>query len=147
MLIQIALGSALLITSILIAGVSFWLLECGLRRMRGWLTRAPHRPKLILVLCLAALWILAQMTAAVWLWALTMLALGIFDTLELSVYFALVAFTTLGFGDVLLPMEWRLLSGMAAVNGLLNIGLVTAGMVEMLRQLRLQQITVVEDNT
>lgn len=87
------------------------------------------------------------MTVAVWMWALTMLALGIFDTLELAVYFALVAFTTLGFGDVLLPMEWRLLSGMAALNGLLNIGLVTAGMVETLRQLRLQQIAMLESDT
>jgi hypothetical protein len=147
MFVQIALGSALLLFSILMAGISFWLMECGLSRMRPWLTRAPHRPKLVFVLCVAAFWILAQMTVAVWMWALTMLALGIFDTLELAVYFALVAFTTLGFGDVLLPMEWRLLSGMAALNGLLNIGLVTAGMVETLRQLRLQQIAMLESDT
>lgn len=147
MFIQIALGSALLVLSILIAGVSFWVLEWRLTRMHGWLTRAPHRPKLILVLCVAALWILAQMTVAVWLWALAMLALGIFETLELSVYFALVTFTTLGFGDVLLPLEWRLLGGMAAVNGLMNIGLVTAGMVETLRQLRVQQLAMRQGDT
>ena len=86
--------------SIMIAGISFWLMEFWLVKYRPWLTRAPHRPKLILVLCIAAVWIMAQMTAGVWAWALTMLALGIFDTLELSVYFSLVAFTTLGFGDV-----------------------------------------------
>ncbi|WP_342078090.1 ion channel [Yoonia sp. SS1-5] len=147
MFVQIALGSVLLMASILIAGVSFWLMEARIARMRPWLTRAPHRPKLILVLCGAALWILAQMTAAVWLWAFAMLALDIFETLELSVYFALVAFTTLGFGDVLLPVEWRLLGGMAALNGLLNIGLVTAAMVEMLRQLRLQQIAMQDADT
>ena len=83
---------------------------------------------------------MAQMTAGVWAWALTMMALGVFDTLELSVYFSLVAFTTLGFGDVLLPVEWRLLGGMAAANGLLNIGLVTALLVEALRQVRLRQL-------
>lgn len=84
---------------------------------------------------------------AVWAWALMMLALGIFQTLELSVYFALVAFTTLGFGDILLPIEWRLLGGMAALNGLLNIGLVTAAMIETLRQLRLQQMAIMEEET
>ena len=147
MFVQLALGSALLVVSVMIAGISFWVLEWRLTLLRGWLTRAPHRPKLVLVLCVAALWVLAQMTVAIWMWALTMLALGIFDTLELAVYFALVAFTTLGFGDVLLPVEWRLLAGMAAANGLLNIGLVTAGMVETLRQLRIQQMAIQSSDT
>lgn len=147
MFVQIALGTALMLLSILIAGVSYWLMETWLMRLRPWLTKAPHRPKLILVLGVAAVWIMAQMTAGVWLWALTMMALGVFDTLELSVYFALVAFTTLGFGDVLLPMEWRLLGGMAAANGLLNIGLVTALLVEALRQVRLQQLEMTKADT
>ena len=140
MFVQIALGTVLMLLSILIAGISFWLMEYWLVKYSPWLTRAPHRPKLILVLCIAAVWIMAQMTAGVWAWALTMMALGVFDTLELSVYFSLVAFTTLGFGDVLLPVEWRLLGGMAAANGLLNIGLVTALLVEALRQVRLRQL-------
>lgn len=147
MFIQIALGTVLMLLSILIAGVSYWLMEHWLMRLRPWLTRAPHRPKLILVLSVSAVWIMAQMTAGVWLWALTMMALGVFDTLELAVYFALVAFTTLGFGDVLLPIEWRLLGGMAAANGLLNIGLVTALLVEALRQVRLQQLAMPESDT
>lgn len=147
MFVQLAIGSALLVASVMIAGISFWLLEWRLTTLGGWLTQAPHRPKLMLVLCVAALWVLAQMTVAIWIWALTMLALGIFDSLELSVYFALVAFTTLGLGDVLLPVEWRLLAGMAAANGLLNIGLVTAAMVETLRQLRIQQLAMQSSDT
>lgn len=147
MFIQLALGTALMLLSIIIAGVSFWLMEIWLMRYRPWLTRAPHRPKLIFVLCVAAIWITVQMTAGVWVWALTMLGLGVFETMELSVYFALVAFTTLGFGDVLLPVEWRLLGGMAAANGLLNIGLVTALLVEALRQVRLQQLEMLKGET
>ena len=147
MFIQLALGTALLLFSILIAGVSYWLMEIGLLRLHPWLTRAPHRPKLIFVLCLAAVWIMFQMTIGVWVWALTLMGLGVFDALEPAVYFALVAFTTLGFGDVLLPIEWRLLGGMAAANGLLNIGLVTALLVEALRQIRLQQIERMRQDT
>ena len=147
MFVQIALGSILLVTSVLTAGISFWVLEWRLTRLRPWLTKAPHQPKLMLVLCATALWVLVQMTVAVWMWAFTFVALGIFETVEAAVYFALVAFTTLGFGDILLPVEWRLLGGMAALNGLLNIGLVTAAMVETLRQLRLQQIAVQDRDT
>ncbi|WP_341368136.1 ion channel [Yoonia sp. BS5-3] len=147
MFIQIAIGTGLLLASIVIAGVSLWWLEVAFVRARPWLARPPHRPKLIVVLCAVALWIIMQMTIAVWLWALTMRGLGLFETMEASVYFALVAFTTLGFGDVLLPQEWRLLSGMASVNGLLNIGLVTALLVEALRQVRLHQIASAEEDT
>lgn len=140
MLIQIALGSVLVLTSILIAGVSYWGMEEVLRRLHPWLARRPHQPKLVLVLSLTAVWVLAQMTLGVWIWALALRALGIFGTLEESVYFALVAFTTLGFGDVLLPLEWRLLAGMAATNGLLNIGLTTALMLDSLRSIRAGQV-------
>lgn len=147
MVIQLALGTVLMLLSILIAGASFWMMEVWLIRFRPWLTRAPHRPKLILVLCIAAVWIMVQMTAGVWLWALAMLGLGVFDAIEPAVYFSLVAFTTLGFGDVLLPVEWRLLGGLAAANGLLNIGLVTALLVEALRQVRLQQLEQLKGDT
>ncbi len=140
MIIQIALGAGLLLASILIAGVSFWAMEVAILRFRPWLMRAPHAPKLLAVLLIAAIWILVQLTVGVWLWALTFFTLDIFVTLEEAVYFALVVFTTLGFGDILLPVEWRLLGGMASLNGLLNIGLVTAVLVETVRQIKLHQM-------
>jgi hypothetical protein len=81
-----------------------------------------------------------MVTAGVWMWAFTLRALGVFITMEASVYFSLVAYTTLGFGDILLPQDWRLLAGMAAANGLLNMGLLTAMLVEILRHVRMGQI-------
>lgn len=143
MLVQIALGSVLMLLSIVIAGVSFWVMEVALLRFGPWLARRPHRPKLPLILMIAAVWIMAQLTVGVWIWALTLWALDIFQTIELSVYFSLVAFTTLGFGDVLLPQDWRLLAGMAAANGLLNMGMLTAILVEGVRQVRDVQLASV----
>ncbi|PRY74786.1 ion channel [Yoonia maritima] len=140
MFIQLALGTALLLVSIFVAGLSFWVMEVMTMRLHPWLTREPHRPKLMLVLCIAAIWVMVQMTIGVWIWAFALRGLGVFNAMEPAVYFSLVAFTTLGFGDILLPMEWRLLGGLAAANGLLNIGMVTALLVEALRQVRLQQL-------
>ncbi len=140
MFVQIAMGAGLLLVSILIAGISFWAMEVAILRFRPWLARAPHHPKLLVVLLTAAIWILVQLTVGVWLWALMFLVLDIFATLEEAVYFALVVFTTLGFGDILLPQDWRLLGGMASLNGLLNIGLVTAVLVETMRQIKLHQM-------
>ncbi|MFZ1726614.1 MAG: ion channel [Albidovulum sp.] len=142
MFIQIALGTLLMLLSILVSGLAFWTLEVLLSRSRPWLLREPHRPKLALVLSITVVWVLGTVTAGVWIWALALWALGIFVTMEASVYFSLVAFTTLGFGDILLPQDWRLLGGMAAANGLLSMGLMTAMMVEALRHVRLGQIEV-----
>lgn len=140
MFIQIALGTFLMLLSVVIAGAAFWALEVLLARTRPWLTREPHRPKLMLVMSVTVVWVLGMVTAGVWLWALTLWLLGIFITMEASVYFSLTAFTTLGFGDLLLPQQWRLLGGMAAANGLLNMGLLTAMLVEVLRHVRVGQL-------
>ena len=140
MLIQIAIGTGLLLTNIVIAAVAAMLLEEILSRLHGWLLREPHRPKLVLLLAGVSLWVLGVVTAGVWVWGLTYYKLGIFPTLEGAIYFSLVSYTTLGFGDVLLPMDWRLLSGMEAANGFLNFGLLTAMLLEGLRQVRRGQI-------
>uniref|UniRef100_UPI0035B0086A ion channel n=1 Tax=Paracoccus sp. TaxID=267 RepID=UPI0035B0086A len=72
-------------------------------------------------------------------WASTFYHLQAFPTLEEAVYFTLVSFTTLGYGDVLLPQELRILGGMVAVNGMLNIGVLTALLIETIRSLRSKQ--------
>lgn len=140
MFIQIAIGTGLLLTSILIAAISAWVMELAFQRGHHWLMREPHRPKLMALIAGVSLWVLGVITAGIWIWAGAFYALGVFPTLEEAVYFAMVTYTTLGFGDVLLPMEWRLLAGMTAANGLLNFGLLTALLVEALRHVRLGQV-------
>ena len=49
------------------------------------------------------------------------------DTFEKAAYFSVVTFTTLGYGDItLIEHEWRLLSGIEALNGILLVGWTTA---------------------
>jgi hypothetical protein len=43
-----------------------------------------------------------------------------------AVYFSLVSFTTLGYGDVTLAPEWQMLGPMEAMAGITVIGLTTA---------------------
>jgi len=85
------------------------------------------------------LWALLTITAGVWLWATTFLRLGAFTTLEESLYFSLVSFTTLGYGDVLLPKDLRILGALAGVNGMLSIGVLTAMIIDTIRVLRQMQ--------
>ena len=139
MLVQIAIGTGLLLTNILISAVAAMLLEVVFQRGHRWMLREPHLPKMVLLFAGVSLWVLGVITAGVWVWAEAFLAMGVFATLEESLYFALVVYTTLGLGDVLLPQDWRLLAGMAAANGFLNFGLLTALLIEALRQVRLGQ--------
>ncbi|OYW61834.1 MAG: metal transporter [Rhodobacterales bacterium 17-64-5] len=140
MLTQIALGSGLLLVNVLVMAMAAFFLEVAFRRAHPWLVAPPQRPKLLLMLVAVCLWVLAVVTTGVWIWALAFNMLGAFATLEASVYFAMVAFTTLGLGDIVAPQEWRILSVMAAVNGFLSFGLLTALLVEALRQVRLAQL-------
>ena len=137
---QLLIGTGLIVLTIVIAALGFWIAE-GLVTVCGrWLVRRPHAPKLALVLIAAVVTVLAVLTASVWVWALAFVFLDVFDAIEPATYFSLVAFTTLGFGDILLPLEWRILGGLAAANGLLNMGLFTAMLVEILRRVRSEQV-------
>ena len=100
---------------------------------------------MMVVLSGAAIAVILLFTLGVWVWALTFHLLGIFDAFEVSLYFALVTYTTLGFGDVLLPVEWRLLAGLASANGLLSMGMYTAILVEVVRQVRILQAEAMRD--
>ena len=136
MLSQIALGSVLMTGTILVAGLTVWVLEVIIEKHEAWFVREPQRVKMMLAVMGMSLWSLATITGGVWLWATTFYHLQAFPTLEESVYFTLVSFTTLGYGDVLLPKEIRILGGLVAVNGMLNIGVLTAVMIDSIRVLR-----------
>jgi len=85
-----------------------------------------------IVICVLV--VMAVQTVNVWVWGLTFYFVGVFDALEPSLYFSLVSFSTLGFGDIILDEKWRLLSGLTAANGLLSFGWSTAYLVELVRR-------------
>lgn len=140
MLVQIAVGTLLLVVNVVIASIGALALELAFQRGHSWLLREPHSLKLVFAIAGVSLWVLGVITAGVWVWALVYYSIGIFPNLEQSVYFSLVMFTTLGLGDVILPLNWRLLAGMEAANGFLTFGLLTALLGEALRQVRLRQV-------
>ena len=134
MFIQLFIGSVMMLLTVVIAAFSAWGMEWAFARSHFWLLREPHRPKLMLVVVIAAFWALAMVTVGVWIWALCFWALGIFVTMEAAVYFALVSYTTLGYGDILFRLAYsgaRLIDGfrtlLKAQFGLLYTGLCAFG--------------------
>lgn len=78
------------------------------------------------------------------LWATFYYLRGLFQDFETALYFSLVTYGTIGFGDVVLPQRWRLLSGIEGISGVLLCGL-SAGfifaIINALFQKRIQQRT------
>ena len=69
------------------------------------------------------------LTVEIWLWALIYLAIGALPDFEHALYFSTVAFSTVGFGDVVPVMQWRLLGALESINGFLMIGWSTAYLI------------------
>jgi hypothetical protein len=74
---------------------------------------------------------LASHTVQVWLWAFLLLWVEGLADIEEAVYFSLVSYTTLGYGDVILDRGFRVLGGMISVNGILLFGVTTAFLVSL----------------
>jgi hypothetical protein len=121
-------------TSVMIA---FVLVAIRLVR-RAEANYSDHRPgvwQFFRLLASAIVLVLIANTVCVWLWAILFRSLGVFPTLEEAVYFSMVSFTTVGYGDVVAPQGWRILSGFISVNGILAFGIFTAVLIEIIRGL------------
>jgi hypothetical protein len=67
---------------------------------------------------------------------------NLFPDYETSLYFSLGTYSTIGYGDVVLPQRWRLLGGIEGISGVLLCGLSGAfifAVLNVLYQARLQQ--------
>ncbi len=67
------------------------------------------------------------------LWGILFLLLGEFESLDVAIYHSAVNFATLGYGDMVMSPQWRLLGPLEAMNGALMIGLSGATMLAMLQ--------------
>lgn len=72
----------------------------------------------------------------IWIYALAYLALGALSGLEAALYFSSSAFSTVGFGDVTLGDDWRMLGAAESLNGFLLIGWSTAFLVSVTARVR-----------
>ena len=59
-------------------------------------------------------------------WAIAYLALNAIEGLEKALYFSMVTFTTLGYGEIVLDEQWRLLASFEAANCIIMFGWTTA---------------------
>ena len=125
MIVQIILGSVMIILTTVIQGV---FTITGIEMLRRRVTRKVTRSDIQSTLLLSSfvLWLFVATVLEVWAWATLYRLIGAVGSTEEALYFSTTTFTTLGFGDLTLDEQWRLLSSFEGANGLLMFGWSTA---------------------
>jgi len=127
----ICIGISLIIIAITIFihafGSAFWIryqVKHFSSTMHEWKLSVVLR---ILIVC--ALFLILLHFIEILIWSIIYLILPdlyAIKTFEEAVYFSLVTYTTLGYGDITLGPTWRMVSGFEAMNGIILIGWTTA---------------------
>lgn len=136
MLINIIIGLFIIGITVIIQGfgTSFWLNY--IENKYNKLTDIKFNKKSARLLIFTAFFLLLLHFIQSVIWAFTYYLLpGIteFETLEKAIYFSLVTFTTLGYGDITISSTNRILAGFEAINGILLIGWSTAFMFSVVQ--------------
>lgn len=134
MIEQLVIGTLVVIVNAVIQAEMFNAFAHHLEKIIVRLRHSFRRFANTAAIVTGVLFVMLVHTVNVWVWAMTFYLIGAFQEFEPSLYFSLVSFSTLGFGDITLDHQWRLLSGLTAANGLLSFGWSTAYMVELVRR-------------
>jgi len=134
MFFQLSLASALIAVTVIIQAV---FMSAGIHSLRSMqarrnplLTSWPTSTTVVWVLFL-----LVAVVIDVLLWAALYYFIGAIPNFEDSIYFSTVTFTTVGYGDIVLGREFRLLATFEAVNGWIIFGWATALVMIVIQRL------------
>lgn len=133
MLVQIIIGAALICCCVVVQSA---MIAAAFVHLGKWRTRVRPTTTIMrasVIVGIMTLWLMIVHAVSIGAWALLYGALGVFSDWDTAVYFSAVTFTTLGFGDVIPPEEWRQLAGLCAAHGLLMFGVSSAALVEAFR--------------
>lgn len=72
----------------------------------------------------------------IWLYAFVYLLLGAIPVLREAVYFSTITYGAIGYGDEIMAREWRLVSAIEGINGIIMIGWSTAFLMRTVGLLR-----------
>jgi voltage-gated potassium channel len=129
MAIPILFSLAIIVATIFIHGLGTgWLLNYLLRK-HDFTGQVFGFKKSMQILSLTAVFLMILHYLEIALWAGVYLAIPELDKLghwEEAIYFSMVTYATLGYGDITLPPVWRVMSGFEAMNGILLFGWSTA---------------------
>jgi len=135
MLRQLLFGGSINVVNIALHALAMTIVV-QVARKAGAKTKSRSSMLLIAVMIptVSVLMVVHALEVFVWSLAYSMVGAAPAEPFGDLVYFAFVNYTTLGYGDILPTMRWRLLGPMTAMNGVLLFGWSTAVIFEVLRK-------------
>jgi hypothetical protein len=125
MLLNIGIAAFMMVVTTAIHAVGMVLALHAIQKYEGESSKHPRLSRIYRVSGIILLMFLASIMEVL-VWASTFLALNAIQGLEKALYFSMVTFTTLGYGEIVLNEQWRLLASFEAANGIIMFGWSTA---------------------
>jgi hypothetical protein len=123
MLAKLLVALLLMALCVLIHAVG---LTAAVRQLRLYAMSAPLSfARSVGVLIAIAAWAILLHLLQIAVWAIFYVLEHGMPDLPTALYFSAVTYTTTGYGDLVLPPEWRLVGGVEALTGILMCGLST----------------------
>ena len=135
MLVQLSLATLMVVVTVLIHLLGLAILMRVLRSHTRIFRRLRIMP--LTLLLAATIGIFAIHTVEIWLFAILYLQLGAFGHFEQALYFSTITYATIGYGDLVMVHQWRILGGIEGAAGVIMLGWSTAFLISLLSQLKL----------
>lgn len=143
MLMNLLIGLSTMVVCLFLQAA---VLALAIRQFARFMVRAQEltRWSILAVLSIVMLLLLVGNIAQLMIWAQVFMWLGEFDGLETAVYHSAVNFATLGYGDIVMSAQYRLLGPLEAINGVLMIGVSTATMIAAIQAVLRKKMNALE---
>jgi len=132
---QIFWGSMYLGVCLILQILFLTLSEYSLSKVHPKLQNNSRFWHVMVIFVLALVFIVSSHTAQIWIWALVYVLNDVLPDWNSALYFSLVTYTSLGYGDIVLGPAVRVFAGFAAVTGMLGFGISIAYLVALMGRL------------
>ena len=125
MFLPIAISLGIVALTILIHGTGSIFLVKYLFEKHNTYSETIGFTKAMKVLCSTAIFLVVLHFIEIMIWGICILIIPNIEqinNIEEALYFSMVTYTTVGYGDIVLIPYWRVMSGFEAMNGILLFG-------------------------
>jgi carbon starvation protein CstA len=127
--INLAVGTVAISLTVLFHTIGLMALARFMGRLIHWFRLHRHDFGKTVSMVTTVLGLFLLHMAEIWAWAGLFLGVGAIGDFGDALYFSTVTFSTVGYGDVSIVPQWRLLASLEAINGFILIGWSTAFLV------------------
>jgi len=140
MILSLALGLGMFVLTLCVQAVPVAIvIRIATSRHPRRLMRASYGAHFILLQMVAALVVLVHLVNIA-LWALLFCLCGEFAGFETAYYHSAVNYSSLGYGDIVMSIRWRLLGPLEAIDGIVMFGISTALIFALMMRLIEQRL-------